>query len=138
MSRNYQPWSRAEYDRLEELVAADWRIPCIAEEMGRSIVSIRGAIQRLGIGAARRHAWNLRKDWPEIDAELIDCIESRMMSVPKAAEWMRAQGRQVNAHALYKRLPYLPDETRRQARANARRSRVAVCDRMNMRRQRAA
>lgn len=131
MARKYRRWSRDEYDQLEQMVNAGYRHTDIATAMGREVVSIRGAVQRLGLGSVERNRHKLSRDWTQVDALLTDCIESRLMTVPQASQYMTNIGQPTGVTILYKRLKKLPLEVRHRARHNATRRMIAVCHRVH-------
>lgn len=135
MARKYRPWSRAEYDRLEELVSVGYRYVDIANAMGRETLSVQGAAQRIGLTSHERMSNRKRDDWPEIDRMLTDCIEAKLMTIPQARNYMASVGKPINVGLLYRRMKTLPADVKMRARKNAQRRMVAVCGRMRRKRQ---
>lgn len=131
MARKYRRWSRDEYDRLETLVNQRWRYADIAADMGREINSVLSAAQRIGLMSRERYAQRLRRDWTEVDRTLIDCIESRMMTVPQASKYLASVGLATNTCLLYRRLKTMPIDVRRRAKDNAVMRMTAVCHRVH-------
>ena len=138
MARNHQPWSRADYDRLEALVNAGWRYPAIAAEMGREVTRVRAAAQRIGLTSREGQRWNERDDWAEIDRIIIDGIESSLMTIPQVSEHLRALGYAIHTGTVYRRVHGMHYGVMRRARSNSRRRRAACAARMRQRKQRAA
>ncbi|MCL7941178.1 hypothetical protein M8009_12870 [Halomonas sp. ATCH28] len=137
MPQPRRPWSRVEYDRLDELLAAGYRYADIAADLGRGVIETRGTAQRIGLTHKARMGWR-RRDWAPIDAAIIDCIEARCLSVPQAARHLTALGTPVAAGTIYKRLAAMPSQVRKQATENGRRRKRSNAERMRMRVKRAA
>lgn len=133
MPRKYRDWSREEYDRLEALLKQGLTYAQAAVEMGRETLSVQGAAQRIGLMSHERLSWRKRKDWPQIDALLAECIETRLMTVPQAAKHITALGYKTSAGSLYERLKQNPDLKKR-ARMNAQRRMASVGQRVQRRR----
>lgn len=138
MPRKYRPWSRAEYDRLEQLINAGWRYADIADDMGRGVLSIQGTAQRIGLMSDERRSWRKRQDWPEIDRMIIDCIECSKMSVPQVSRHLGALGKPTAQTLIYRRLETMPQAVRRQAKENGNRRRSAASHRRALRNKLAA
>jgi hypothetical protein len=130
MARKYRPWSRAEYDQLETLLNQGLSYAATAETMGRERISVQGAAQRIGIMSPERRRWRVRRDWPEIDALLEECIETRLMTMPQAHAHIAALGYSVSKSALYGRLSN-HYSLKMRARANSQRRMTAVCRRVH-------
>jgi len=132
MPRKRNPWSRGEYDRLEEMVTAGYRYADIAADLGRGLIETRGTAQRIGLTSRDRQGWR-RRDWTRIDTAIIDCIEARSMSVPQVARYLTALGAPIASGTIYRRLAGMPALVRRQATENGRRQRRSNAERMRMR-----
>ena len=137
MPRKYQPWSRGEYDRLEELVKAGWRYADIAENLDRGLIEVRGAAQRIGLTSRDRQGWR-GKDWSAIDTIIVDCVEARLMTAPQVAEHLKALGTPIPVGTVYRRLETMPHGIQQRARRNGSRRRAACCARMRQRQKRTA
>ena len=134
MPRKYRPWSRAEYDRLEELVNAGWLYAEIAADLGRDVIPVRGTAQRLGLSSRRHQHWRRRNDWPEVDAIITDCIEAQLMTATQVATYLAAIGKPVSVASVYRRIEQLPTDVQSRAKRNGSMRRSAVCSRINNRR----
>lgn len=133
MPRHYQPWSRADYDRLEQLIRAGHTYAEIDTLLGRKWPgSAEAAARRIGLNSDRGRG-NRRKDWPVIDPIIRDCIECQLMTVPQVANYLTALGHAIKPSTVYARIA--PDTVLNQrARRNGTRRRIAVADRINRRR----
>lgn len=130
---NYRPWTRAEYDLVETAILRDNRqYADIAAELGRSVKSVRGAAQRIGVSRRRRH-WRT-PDWSALDRRIMDLLECELMTVPQVAERLQRLGHPISRSALYKHLETLPHDVRERAKRNGIRKRVAVGERVQRRR----
>ncbi|WP_129141487.1 GcrA family cell cycle regulator [Modicisalibacter coralii] len=137
MPRKYRPWSRQEYDTLEALINEGLSYAQVAERMGRERMSVQGTAQRIGLTHPDRQGHQKRRDWPEIDRILEDCIETRLMTVPQATKHLKALGYRICQTAIYTRVGqdrYLRDR----AIQNKRLRMAAVCRRNAARRKAAA
>ncbi|QDP46031.1 MAG: hypothetical protein Unbinned4052contig1001_31 [Prokaryotic dsDNA virus sp.] len=135
MPRKYHRWPREDLDMLERLVLAGWHDEDIADEMQRELLSVRGAIQRIGLSKARPASfWNRRDDWPEIDTIIVDCLEASLMTVPQVAEHLARIGKRVSVQSVYRRIASMPTEVQNRAKRNGSRRRAAVCSRIKGRR----
>jgi len=94
-----KPWSRADYDLLEARLTAGHRYADIADEMGRSVISCRGTAQRIGLATSDNRLWRKRRDWPEIDTLITDCIQAKLMTIPQVASYLAAIGKPFSARA---------------------------------------
>jgi hypothetical protein len=120
-----EPWSRAEHDALEELVAEGLTKHQIAERLERSYDSVRGAIAKLGMQDRQRQgAYRRRDDWDEIDAIITDLVQVEGMCGPQIAQRLALLGKTISRESVITRLKTMP-EVRREALANARARRAA-------------
>ncbi|MAR70746.1 hypothetical protein [Halomonas sp.] len=120
---------------LERLVLAGWHDEDIADEMQRELLSVRGAIQRIGLSRARPASfWNRRDDWSEIDTIIVDCLEASLMTVPQVAEHLARIGKRVSVQSVYRRIASMPTEVQNRAKRNGSRRRAAVWSRIKGRR----
>lgn len=134
---NYRPWTRAEYDLVEKAIIQDNRqYSDIAAELGRSTISVRGAAQRIGVSACRRH-WRAI-DWNALDRQIIDMIECELMTPKQIAGRLTALGHPVHKSAIYRRLETMPRSIRDRAHRNGIRIKVATGERVQRRRKLAA
>ncbi|MDI5890643.1 hypothetical protein [Halomonas rhizosphaerae] len=111
-------WSRADYDRLEALVAQGLTKDQIGEQMGRSYNQVRGAMARIGLTDPARRGHN-RKDWPEIEPIILDCIQVERMTVPQIESRLRALGYRISRNAIHTRIKGMPASVRKEMRLNA-------------------
>jgi len=133
--RKWREWPRAEYDRLEALMAAGLTYPQIAERMQLGINEVKGAAQRLGLMSPERLGRHrIRHDWPEIDRIVTDCIEAQLMTIPQAHRHLRALGlgQDLAVGTLYRRLEAIDHNLRVQADRNAKRRNVAIGHRIQL------
>ena len=130
-----EAWSRADYDRLEALVGQGLTKQQIGEAMGRTYDQVRGAINRLGMTDPERRGHN-RKDWPEIEPIIRDCIQVERMTVPQIETRLAALGYPISRHAIHLRIKAMPASVRKEMRENAARRRGRLRS-LQARRQRA-
>ncbi|KAA0020755.1 hypothetical protein F0A16_02910 [Salinicola corii] len=134
---NYRPWTRAEYDLVEKAIMRDNRqYASIAAELGRSVKSVRGAAQRIGVSSCRRH-WR-SPDWSKLDRKIVDMLECELMTPRQIAEKLTALGNPVHKDTIYRRIAAMPHNIRERARRNGTRIRVATGERVQRRRKLAA
>lgn len=134
MPRKYNPWSRQEYDTLEALINEGLSYSAIAERMERELLSVQGTAQRLGMTNSARQGWRKRQDWPAIDRLIEECIETRLMTIPQAAVYIRSVGHTVCQASIYDRVNQ-SRALKARARQNKRLRMTAVCRRIHRRRQ---
>lgn len=130
-----QAWSREDYDRLESLVGQGLTKAAIGEAMGRTYDQVRGAMARIGLTDPARRGHN-RKDWPEIEPIIRDCIQVERLTVPQIESRLRALGYRISRHAIHLRIKAMPASVRREMRENAARRRGRLRS-LQARRQRA-
>lgn len=111
-------WSRTDYDRLEALVGQGLTKDQIGEQMGRSYDQVRGAMARIGLTDPARRGHN-RKDWPEIEPIILDCIQVERLTVPQIENRLRALGYRISRNAIHQRIKGMPPSVRKEMRANA-------------------
>lgn len=110
-----QSWDRADFDRLQDLLAEGHSFEEIARRMGRTYNGIRCAVDRLGLTDRERWRHRLRDDWDEIERIAEACIEVEQMCIAQVAQRLAALGHAVTPQALHSRLRRRHPELHRQA-----------------------
>ena len=125
MARNWSKWDREEYDLAEKLYNAGLTYREIGQRMGKTRDQARSACNYLEVTDTSRPLPHARKDWPEIDRIITDCVEVEGMAVPQVVQRLAALGKTVCRESVLKRLKRMP-EVHREAKRNAAKKRAAA------------
>lgn len=95
-----RPWTREELDTVERMLAEGRPYSAIAEELGRTVASVRGAGLRLGLRSKATNETLSPAEWEAVVRRVIDWVETERLTVLASAERLQRLGYNITVHAL--------------------------------------